>query len=132
MTFARTSAIATRLLVAAIFCGALAGLLGVTIAFNPFAASARLDALRHDADLGTRAAGAWEFYADPDAVRRNSMDRQREAMAGPMIAGAAARMERFVAYAVPLGAAALVSGLCLAMLLLRREEDAPPPPPPPR
>jgi hypothetical protein len=120
---------ATRALIAAAFCMSIFGLLTATILLDPFTASARLVEQQSHSDLKTRAAGAWEFYADADTVRRNSMDRQREAMAGPLIAQASARLERFTAYAVPLGVSAVVSGLSFLMLALRRNEDDAPTPP---
>lgn len=120
---------ATRTLIAVVFCMSLLGLLTATILLNPFSAAAQLGEHQSHADLDTRPAGAWEFYADPDSARRNSMDRQREAMSGSLIAQASGRLERYTAYALPLGVAALVSGFSLLKLVLRRRDEAAAPPP---
>ena len=113
----------------------LAALLGILIAalvHRPDAAARMLAIHVESSELRTDKAGGWEFYADPDAVRRNSMDRQRKAMSGALVETAEAKLRRFTVLAVPLGVVSLVSGVAWLMLGRRMEEIHAPPPKPRR
>lgn len=113
----------------------LAALLGIVIAGlvqRPDAAL-RMRAIHVESSkLRTDKPGGWEFYADPDAVRRNSMDRQRKAMSGALAESAEAQLRLFMVFAAPFGVVALVSGAAWVMLGWRPEESHAPPPKPRR
>ncbi len=111
-----------RALAAGCFVAASLGLLAAGIAFRPDAAFAVLATHVESSELRPDKPGAWEFYADADAVRRNSMDRQRKAMSAPLLEQAEREVSRFKVAAVPLGVVALVSGIAW-MMLGRRVED---------
>lgn len=116
-----------RALSAGFFLAAIFGVLAAAILFRPDAAARLLAVHVESSELRPDKAGGWEYYADPEAVRRNSMDRQRQAMSGPLVEHADAELRRFTVVAVPLAVIALVSGIAWTMLG-RRDEDAPAPP----
>ena len=121
-----------RRLAAGFFLAAILGIFVAGLIHRPDIAARTLAIHVESSGLRTDKAGGWEFYADPDAVRRNSMDRQRKAMSGALVETAEAKLRRFMVLAVPLGVIALVSGVAWLMLSRRREEVHAPPPKPRR